>query len=102
MIKKTLQKIVDYIPQQKGLRTELIADEHHDHDAGLEVGWMNGHRIHGRMIHCDIVDGEIYLEHDGTYFDVLDNFLEAEIKDSEIVLGFNPPNPRKLTKFALT
>ena len=101
LIKKSLQEIYEYLPEEEGIRNELILDDINHHYELLQIGWEGPRRIHGSVVHCDIRDGKIYLEHNGTDFDIVEDWLDEGVKKSEIVLGSNPPYLRQHTKFAL-
>jgi hypothetical protein len=48
----------------------------------------------------DIIDGKVWIQHDGTNRPVADELLAAGIPRDDIVLGFQPPDLRKFTDFA--
>ena len=100
-VKQALCAIVAEIPQDENVRTEVILDDEHGHYELMEVGWEGPHRIHGCLVHCDIVKSKIYVEHDGTDFGVADFLLAKGVPHEDIVLGFHPPQFRKLTPFAV-
>ena len=46
---------------------QLIFDTARDHYQLVHVGWKpNGHRNYGCVVHLDIIDGKIWVQHDGT------------------------------------
>jgi hypothetical protein len=100
-VRQALCSIAAEIPPQEGIRTELVFDVEHGHYEILEVGWDGPRRIHGSLVHCDIIDGKIYVEHDGTDMGVADMLLASGVPHDDIVLGFHPPELRKLTPFAV-
>jgi ketopantoate reductase len=100
LLRQALCSIAAELPPEASIRTELILDEVHDHYEILEVGWDGSRRIHGILIHCDIRDGKIHIEHDGTDIGVADLLLAKDVPHQDIVLGFHPPQLRKLTPFA--
>jgi aspartyl-tRNA synthetase len=32
----------------------------------MSIGWQNSQRVHGSIVHIDIRDGKIWIQHDGT------------------------------------
>ncbi len=66
----------------------------------MSVGWQGGRRVHGSAVHLDIIDGKVWIQHDGTNRPVADELLAAGIPRDDIVLGFQPPDLRKFTDFA--
>ena len=70
-------------------------------DLLVEAGWENGVRIHGTLIHADIVDGKLWIQHDGAEEGIAPELVMAGVPKDRIVLGFRSPEMRKLTEFAV-
>ena len=64
------------------------------------VGRDGTRRVHGCLIHLDIIDDKIWIQRDGTEDGVADDLLNAGISKNQIVLGFQPPDIRPYTEFA--
>lgn len=82
------------------VKTEAIIDLENDHYELMRVGWQGERRIHGCVIHLDIINDKIWIQHDGTNWPVADALLEAGVPQEDIVLGFHPADVRPLTGFA--
>ena len=82
------------------IRNEAVIDADHDHYEVVSVGWQGRRRVHGSIVHLDIIDGKVWIQHDGTNRPVADELLAAGIPRDDIVLGFQPPDLRKYTDFA--
>ena len=54
------------------------------------------------MLHLDIRDGKIWIQHDGTYDGIANALVEAGIPRDRIVLAFKPPDIRQYTGFAVS
>ena len=80
---------------------ELVFDRQRDHYLLVEVGWENGGRNYGALIHADIIDGKIWVQHDGTEEGIAGELTAAGVPKEAIVLAFRPPSMRKLTEFAI-
>ncbi len=65
------------------------------------VGWSNGRRYHGINTHIDIINGKIYIQHDGTEEGITDDLEAAGVLKSDIVLAFHAPELRKYTEYAI-
>ena len=102
IIKRAMRKLIEYLPKEEGIRTELIMDDANGHYQVLQIGWKNRRRIHGTLFHADLVNGKVYLEHDGTDLALVDDLLEGGIPKHDIVMGFHPPAHRKFTEFAVS
>lgn len=101
IIKKVMRDLVDYIPAEEGIRTELVLGDATGHYQVLQIGWKDRRRIHGTLFHVDLIGEKVYVEHDGTDLALVDDLLEAGIPKQDIVMGFHPPNQRKFTDFAV-
>jgi ketopantoate reductase len=100
IIKRVIQEVADFAPTEEGVRKEIILDDANGHYQLLEVGWKNRRRIHGTLVHIDIHDGKVWVEHDGTDLVIVRDLLDAGIPKEDIVLGWHPPSHRKYTEFA--
>ncbi|MDF5708085.1 MAG: XisI protein [Nostoc sp. S4] len=58
-------------------------------------------RVHGCLIHIDIIDGKIWIQRDGTEEGIATEFLRAGIPKDRIVLGFRSEELRKDSEFAV-
>ncbi len=80
----------------------LICDEGGDRYLILSTGWSEvpRRRVHGCLIHLDIIDGKVWVQRDGTEDGVAGELEEAGIPRTDIVLGFQEPAVRHLTDYA--
>jgi XisI protein len=58
-------------------------------------------RVHGSIIHIDIRDGKVWIEHNGTDARLGEELVAAGISRNDIVLGFHPEELRSLTGFGV-
>ena len=65
------------------------------------VGWGNRRRYHGIVTHLDIINGKIYIQHDGTEEGIATDLEQAGVPKSDIVLAFHAPELRKHTEYAV-
>ena len=79
---------------------EVIVDQAATHYLVILQGWEGRRRIHACIIHIDIIDGKIWIQHDGTEDGVGQELLNAGVPKDKIVLGFKSPTLRKYTEFA--
>ncbi len=100
LVKQIICSLAKDVPYIEGVRTELVIDDVKGHYELLEVGWQDTRRVHGLVIHCDIMNDKIYVEHDGTSEGVVDMLLEKGVPHKDIVVGFHAPDLRKYTPFA--
>ena len=83
------------------LTTETIFDTQRDHYQIVHVGWSNKHRIYGCVLHLDIKDGKIWIQHDGTEGGIALELVNRGVPKQDIVLGFHSPFKRQFTEFAV-
>ena len=67
----------------------------------VHVGWHDDRRIHGCILHLDIRDGKIWLQHNGTENDIAAELVEMGADKSDIVIGFHSPFKRQFTEYAV-
>lgn len=80
--------------------TVPVFDRARDSYVLMDLGWRGVERVHGALVHVDIIDGRIWIQYDGTEHGVANELLEAGVPRDHIVLGFHPPSVRPHTGFA--
>src|SRR2546430_17241350 len=86
------------IPYAHGeLQSVTVFDRESDHYLLVVQGWEKRRRIHDCVIHVDIIDDKIWIQHDGTEYGVAQELLDAGLSKDRIVLGFKSPELRKYT-----
>jgi hypothetical protein len=103
------QYIQELLTERKQLRSandpvqsEIIFDPVRDSYLLVNVGWKdNNTRIYGCVIHVDIRDGKIWIQHDGTEEAIADQLVEKGVPKKEIVIAYHAPNLRQYTDFAI-
>jgi hypothetical protein len=83
------------------IHNESVFDRATDRYLVLSVGWQGPKRIHGCLIHVEIIDGKIWIQRDGTEHGIANELLAAGIPRQRIVLGFQSRNVRPYTEFAV-
>ncbi len=67
----------------------------------VHVGWSNKRRVYGCVLHVDIKNGKIWIQHDGTEGGIADELMDRGVPKHDIVLGFHSPFKRQFTDFAV-
>ncbi|WP_271252615.1 XisI protein [Pseudanabaena sp. Chao 1811] len=88
-------------PVGEGMETYTVFDMQGDHYQVISVGWENGFRMYGCLIHVDIKDGKIWIQYDGTEYSVANELIDRGVPKQDIVLAYHAPYARKYTEFAL-
>jgi hypothetical protein len=101
----TIEKVLlEYasIPYVNGdFKTEVVFDKERHRYLLVNVGWNGNHRVHGCIIHLDIIDEKIWIQRDGTENGIALDLEEAGISKKDIVLGFREPELRHYTGYAI-
>lgn len=100
-VKYILKDYASLSPSTDEVTTQLLFDEENDHYQLMYVGWQNGRRIYGAVIHMDIINGKVWLQYNGTEEDLAQSLLNQGVEREDIVFGFKPVNIRKYTGFAI-
>ena len=100
-IKNLLTELAAYGSGDREVESQLVFDVERDHYQLIHVGWRNKHRIYGCVVHLDIKDGKIWIQHNGTEFDIAVKLAEMSITKQNIVNGFHSSYMRQFTEFAV-
>lgn len=101
VVRRILDEYADYIPSEQGVEVERIYDDARGHYELLTIGWEGHRRVHGCVLHVDIRDGKVWIQHDGTEDGIANDLVEAGIPKDQIVLAFHPPYKRPYTGYAV-
>jgi hypothetical protein len=101
-VQKILQEYAAFSKDEQEVETELIFDTTRNHYQLVHVGWQNDRRIYGCIIHLDIKDGKIWLQHNGTENDIAEELVEMGVPKTDIVIGFHSPFKRQFTEYAVS
>lgn len=99
IIEKLLVDYAEFLGNHE-VQMELVFDR--DRDLLVETGWQDGYPIYGSLLHIDIIEDKIWIQHDGTEEGMAQELVNAEISKDCIVLGFKSMERRKLTEFAVS
>jgi hypothetical protein len=89
------------VPDSHGdIRSEVVVDRELGRYPLVDVGWQGVERVHGALVHVDVIDGRFWIHHDGTEEGVATQLVAAGVPRDRIVLAFKHPDLRKYTDFA--
>ena len=66
----------------------------------ITSGFEEDVRVHGCVVHLEIMDDKIWIQRDGTEDGIANELVAAGIPKEDIVLGFHPPELRQYTEFS--
>ncbi len=90
------------VPYAHGdIQFQTIFDRDGDHYLLMLVGREGVKRVHGCLIHVDIINGKFWIQRDGTEYGIARELLDAGVPKEHIVLAFRSPEMRKDTEFAV-
>ena len=101
IVRQLIETYATAKPSHGQIESEAIIDTEKDHYEVMHVGWDGVRRVHGSVVHIDIIDGKVWIQYDGTSHPVAEALLEAGVPREAIVLGFHPANLRQYTDFAV-
>ncbi len=99
-IQQLLKKYATQTHSYGDIETQVIEDTTHDHYQVYHVGWHNDRRVHGCILHLDIKDGKIWIQHNSTEERIAAELVKLGIPKDDIVLGFHAPYRRQFTEYA--
>jgi hypothetical protein len=100
-IRKVLREYAALGRPEPGQRVELIEDPVNDHFELIRVGWDRRRRVHYAVMHLDIIDGKVWIEHDATDRPLAEELVAAGVPKEDIVLGYKLPDIRPHTGYAV-
>jgi hypothetical protein len=83
------------------IETQTIFDTQQDRYQVINVGWNGNRRVHGCVLHLDIKDGKIWVEHNTTEMRVAHELVAMGVAKEDIILGFQAPYVREYTGFGV-
>ncbi|MDB9540218.1 XisI protein [Anabaenopsis tanganyikae CS-531] len=101
IIQQLLQEYAAYSSQDQEIETQLISDTQNHHYQLVHVGWKNQRRVYGCIVHLDIKDGKIWVQHNGTENEIGEDLVKLGIPKQDIVIGFHSPFKRQFTDYAV-
>lgn len=100
-IKNIITEYSQYKPSYGDVELQIVFDEERDHYHLMTVGWNKERRIRGSILHIDIKDNKIWIQHDGTEEGIATELLNLGVPKTDIVLAFHSPSRRKFMDFAV-
>lgn len=100
IVRRLIEQYADK-PSHGEIDSEIIIDQEGKHYELMHIGWDGARRVHGSVLHIDLIDGKIWIQHDGTAPGVALDLVEAGVPRQDIVLAFRPPDVRVHTGYAV-
>lgn len=100
-VQDVLRQYVEDAPPDDEIDVELSFDTERNHYHVFNVGWMDERRTYGCVLHLDIKNDKIWIQHDGTEIGIANELLKLGVPKEDIVLAFHSPYKRQFTGFAV-
>lgn len=100
-VRDLIQNYAQYKPSYGEVQIEVVFDEANDHYELVYSGWNGPYRVHGPILHLDIRNEKVWIQHDGTPDGIAEELVKAGIPRDQIVLGFKAPDLRQYTDYAV-
>ncbi len=100
-IQTLLEKYAQSKSQNNEAENQLFFDLIRNHYQLMRVGWKDLERIYYTVLHFDIKDGKIWLQHNATDIDVGKELMKMGVDQEDIVLGLHPPYKRPYTGYGV-
>lgn len=100
-IQNLLTKYGSYQPSEEDVEIQLIFDTARDHYQILEIGWDGYDRIYNCVIHLDIKDEKIWIQHNMTDIQIAEDLTEMGVSKEDIILGLQPSYLRQYTQYGV-
>lgn len=102
IIEQVFTEYADFLGGDPEVQVELVIDRDRQRYLLVEAGWDNGDRIYGTVLHVDVIDDCVWIQHDGTEEGIAVDLIAAGIPQDRIVLAFRSVEERKHTRFAVS
>ncbi|MDJ1174409.1 element excision factor XisI family protein [Roseofilum capinflatum] len=77
-------------------QAQFIFDIPRDRYMVIHNEWRDQSRIYGCAMHLDIIENQIWIQHNSTEFYIERDLLRRGVEPEDIVFGFRAPSIRKL------
>lgn len=99
-VEEIIRRYGQYKPSYGEVDVQTIIDRERQHYQLVHVGWSKNQRIRGCVLHVDVKDNRIWIQHDGTETGIANELVEMGVPRQDIVLAFLAPYKRQFTEFA--
>jgi hypothetical protein len=100
-VEEIIERYGQYKPAYGDVEVQTVIDRENNHYQLINVGWNKNQRIRGCVLHVDIKDNRIWIQHDGTETGIANELVERGVPKHDIVLAFLAPYKRQYTDFAV-
>ena len=95
IIEDVLREIAKNPPRIEDVQFRVILDRVDGFFEIKAIGWNSFGRVHGSIIHIDVIDDKVLIRHNGTELEIKDILIEKGIPRELIILDFIHPKYQK-------
>jgi len=100
-VEEIIERYGRYKPAYGDVEVQTVVDRENQHYQLINVGWNKNQRIRGCVLHIDIKDNRIWIQHDGTETGIANELVAKGVPKHDIVLAFLAPYKRQYSDFAV-
>ncbi|MGD2183784.1 XisI protein [Lusitaniella coriacea] len=100
-IQTLLEKYSQFKSRSEEVESALFFDPSHDRYQLMRVGWKGLERVYYTVLHFDIKDEKIWLQHNATDVGIGQELVEMGVLKEDIVLGLHPSYKRPYTGYGV-
>ena len=90
------------IPRSDGqIEMQTVFDDQQRRYQLMAIGWQGKRRVHGCVMHIDIIDNKIWLQHNSTDIEIGELLTDMGVAKEHIVIGFLPEFYRQHGEYAV-
>lgn len=102
VVRRLVEEYASHKPPVGDVDTYTMIDPGRDHYVAMQTGWVNHRRrIHGTVLHLDIIDGKIWVQHDGPERPVAEEVAAAGVPKEDIIIAYKPADVRPFTGYGV-
>src|SRR5262249_54528880 len=65
IVRRVIREYASYKPSNGNIDAEPVEDRERDHYEVMHIGWDGERRVHGAIIHIDIIGNKVWIQYDG-------------------------------------
>lgn len=97
-IKTLIKRHAALKPHGYDVERQVLFDTEHDHYQLFNVGWNKTQRIHHCVMHFDLKDDKVWIQHNSTEVELDEELIDLGVAYEDIIIGFIPDYWREKEK----
>ena len=93
--RQIVQEFLTDFAQNDG-KAQVVFDQNNDRYLVIHNEWREEYRIYGCAIQLDIIEGQVWIQHNSTEIYLDRELIRRGVLSDDIILGFRSPSIRKI------